>query len=56
MSNGRIPNDILYGQLATGTRQQVCTLLYFIDTCKHVLISFRIDNENWEWVAKDRQA
>ena len=56
MSDDRIPKNILYGQLAIGARQHGLPLLRFIDTCKRDLTSCGIDKEQWERLAKDRQA
>ena len=56
MEEGRIPKDILYGELAeekhhTGRRQ-----LRFKDICKRDLKSMNIDTNSWETLAKDRSA
>ena len=35
MPNGRIPNDMLYGELVTGTRTAGRPYLRYRDTCKY---------------------
>ena len=45
MEDGRIPKDVLYGELATGTRAT--------DACKRVLRSGNIDPADWEVLAAD---
>ena len=54
MSDGRIPKDLLYGELASGTRARGRPHLRFKDACKQDMIAFGIDINNWEDVAAER--
>ena len=54
MSDGRIPKDLLYGQLAIGTRPVGRPHLRFKDVCKRDMKSMDIGVDNWEDAAKDR--
>ena len=56
MDDGRLPKDVLYGQLATGTRSVGRPLLRFTDACKRDLRRGGADVESWEAVADDRSA
>ena len=54
MRKGRIPKDLLYGELGKGTRKTGWPLLRFKDVCKRDLKSTAIDIESWELMVKDR--
>ena len=54
MEDGRLPKDILYGELATGTCSTGRPTLRFKDTCKRDLQACSIDPGNLEAVTSDR--
>ena len=54
MDDGRIPKDILYGELAEGSRARGRPKLRFKDICKRDLKSAGIDVQSWESVADRR--
>lgn len=54
MEDGRIPKDILYGELATGRRSTGCPHLRFKDVCKRDMKALAIDIKSWEELANDR--
>ena len=54
MGKGRIPKDLLYGELEKGTRKTGCPLLRFKDICKRDMKSAAIDIESWEFMVQDR--
>ena len=54
MGKGRIPKDLLYGELEKGTRKTGCPLLRFKDICKRDMKSAAIDIESWELMVEDR--
>ena len=54
MQDGRLPKDVLYGELASGTRRRGRPLLRFKDACKRDLGKFDIDQADWESLAGDR--
>ena len=54
MADGRIPKDLLYGQLATGTRPVGRPHLRFKDVCKRDMKSMGIGVDTWEDSASDR--
>ena len=54
MDPGRIPKDLLYGQLAVGTRPTGRPHLRYKDVCKRYLKECQIDVLSWERLAEDR--
>lgn len=54
MEDGRIPKDMLYGQLATGTRSAGRPLLRFKDVCKRDMKAANINTDTWEDAAANR--
>ena len=56
MKDGRIPKDILYGEMATGSRATGRPLLRYSDVCRRDLRETAIDEDLWEKVAADRGA
>ena len=56
MKDGRIPKDLLYGELATGKRPTGRSQLRFKDVCKRDLRALGINTHSWEVSATDRDA
>ena len=54
MEDGRIPKDVMYGELAEGTRSIGRPRLRFKDVCKRDLKAAHIDVNTWESLAEDR--
>ena len=54
MEDGRIPKDMLYGELATGARPVGGSTLRFKDFCKRDLKAGNINTAGWEAAAADR--
>ena len=54
MRDGRLPKDILYGELVEGERKVGRPLLRFKDTCKRDLKACDIPTDTWESLATDR--
>ena len=54
MDTNRVPRNLLYGQLATGTRPLGHPMLRYRDVCKRDMISCDIDAGKWEKTADDR--
>ena len=54
MDPGRIPKDILYGELAEGTRPIGRPRLRYKDVCKRDIKTADIDVNQWESFANDR--
>ena len=54
MSPGRIPKDLLYGELAAGKRKTGHTCLRFKDVCQMDMAEAKISIEDWERQADDR--
>ena len=53
MDKGRIPKDLMYGQIECGTRSTGCPQLRFKDSCKRDLMSAHMDTDTWEDIAVD---
>ncbi|XP_047481631.1 uncharacterized protein LOC125034034 [Penaeus chinensis] len=51
--DGRLPKDILYGELSSGSRQRGRPVLRFKDWAKRDLANMGIPLENWEVTASD---
>lgn len=56
MKDGRIPNDVVYGKLATGRRPVGRPVLRFKAVCKRDLKLAVTYTDNWEWLADDRSS
>ena len=56
MKDGRIPKDLLYGELATGKRPTGQPQLRFKDVCKRDLQALGISTDSWEVTATDINA
>ena len=56
MEDSRIPKQLLYGELASGTRKRGRPKLRFKDTLKASMKDCHIDPETWEQTALNRQA
>ncbi|CAH1258874.1 Hypp2100 [Branchiostoma lanceolatum] len=56
MEDGRIPKDVLYGQLAIGSRRAGRPALRFKDACKRDMKACDISTDTWEVQAEDRTA
>ena len=54
MDDGRIPKDLLYGELATGKRVPGRPKLRFTDVCRRDMKACHIAHETWEAAADDR--
>ncbi|KAI8482689.1 hypothetical protein Bbelb_395690 [Branchiostoma belcheri] len=54
MDDGRIPKDVLYGELATGARPAGRPVLRYKDVLKRDMKAGGIDQTSWETVAADR--
>ena len=54
MSDGRIPKDILYGELAEERRSKGCPLLRYKDVCKRDMKAGGLDLDDLENMMKDR--
>ena len=54
MSQGRIPKDLLYGELASGKRKTGRPRLRFKDVCQRDMKAARINTSDWECKAEDR--
>ena len=55
MEDGRIPKDILCGELAVGKRPRGRPQLRYKDVCKRDMKALEIDPESWEDIAADLQ-
>ena len=56
MEDGRIPKDLLYGELEIGERARGRPLLRYRDVCKRDMKALDIDVASWETTAADRDA
>lgn len=56
MSDERLPKKVLYGELASGTRNRGRPKLRFKDVCKRDLTAFGIPHDRWEQQAPNRGA
>ena len=56
MEDGRLPKDILSGQLTSGARPVGCPALRFKDACNRDMKACDISPKDWEAVAEDRTA
>ena len=56
MKDGRIPKDLLYGELATWKRPTGRPQLRFKDVCKRDFQALGINTDSWEVTATDRDA
>ena len=56
MQDGRIPKDVLYGELHSGTRPVGRPCLRYKDVCKRDMKFARINLDMWEGRAADREA
>ncbi|MCV6610655.1 MAG: hypothetical protein OIF55_07805, partial [Amphritea sp.] len=56
MEDGRIPKDILYGELASGKRSVGCLQLRYKDVWKRDLKALDINIQCWEDMAADRNS
>ena len=54
IEDGRIPKDLLYGELTIGQRSQGRPQQYFRNVCKRDLRDCEIDVQEWEALAEDR--
>jgi hypothetical protein len=54
VEDGRIPKDILYGELTSGNREKGRPLLHYKDTCKRDLKEIGINRPKWEELAQNR--
>ncbi|KAK7095695.1 hypothetical protein V1264_005069 [Littorina saxatilis] len=54
MEDGRIPKDLLYGELASGKRAQGRPQLRYRDVCKRDMKALDMDINGWEDLAQDR--
>ena len=53
MDKGRIPKDLLYGELAEGTRPVGRPRLRFKDVCKRDMKTCHINTNTWEACAEE---
>lgn len=56
MDPGRIPKDLLYGELVEGSRPTGRPRLRYKDVCKKDMKDIGIDIQSWETLAEDRPA
>ena len=54
MGDGRIPKDVLYGQLTSGNQRVGRPALRYKGVCKHDMKTCNTDTADWETVADDR--
>ena len=53
-TKGRLPKDLLYGELVEGSRHAGRPKLRFKDVCKRDMKRCNIDSNSWESIADDR--
>ena len=53
MDDGRIPKDLLYGELAAGKRKTGRPQLRFRDVCKRDIKALQMDPDHWEALAAE---
>ena len=53
MTDGRIPKDILYGELVSGRRSKGIPQLRYKDVCKRDMKALDINTDSWEDLAAD---
>ena len=56
MENGRIPRDLLYGELVKGYRSVDRPHLRFKEVCRRVMRICHTDTNTWEVDAKNKAA
>ena len=56
MDDGRIPKDLLYGELWEGSRPAGRPRLRYRDSCRRDMKAAEINHNTWEDLAEDRQA
>ena len=56
MEDGRIPKDLLYGELTTGTRPIGRPILRYKDVCRRDTTTSDINTATWEATATDRSS
>ena len=54
MPDGRLPKDVLYGELRSGERSRGRPLLRFKDVVKRDMLAMDIAADTWEQLAEDR--
>ena len=54
MNDGRIPKDLLYGELSSGKRNLGRPQLRYRDVCKRDMKELNINKDEWEELATDR--
>ena len=54
MEDGRLPKDVLYGELTSGSRPVGRPMLRYKDVCKGGMKSAEINPDSWEAAAADR--
>ena len=54
MDGGRIPKDLMYGELSTGARSRGRPYLRFKDVLKRDIKAFQLPVTSWERIASDR--
>ncbi len=52
MEDGRMPKDILYGELTSRKRTVDRPELRFLDVCRRDMTALQLDTTQWEWIGK----